>query len=82
LALLALAALACVVASAVVRATGGSALQPLARRLASWASTLIVSAPMASLAGVALMAWSAHPRLGRFALGALLVTLAGIGLAR
>lgn len=82
LSLLALAALGCVVAAAALSLLGGAGTQVPARRLLSWASTLVVLAPLVSLAGVALSAWPAQPRLGRFALGALLVTLVGIGLAR
>jgi hypothetical protein len=82
LGLLALAALGCVAVGAAVSLLGGADAQVPARRLLSWATTLVVLAPLVSLAGVALSAWPAQPRLGRFALGALLVTLIGIGLAR
>jgi hypothetical protein len=82
LSLLALAAFGCVALGAVFRLLGGPAAHVRAERLLSWATALVVLAPLVSLAGLALSAWPAQPRLGRFALGALLVTLIGIGLAR
>jgi hypothetical protein len=50
--------------------------------LFSLATNLVVLAPLVSLSGVALRAFPLQRRLGWFALGALLVTLLGMALAR
>jgi glucose-6-phosphate-specific signal transduction histidine kinase len=60
----------------------GSGNPALGTRLLSLATGLVVLAPLVSLSGVALRALRVRRRLGWFAVGALLVTLLGMGLAR
>ena len=73
-------AVACVAASPVLRALVPGNAWP--GRLLAWGRDAIVLAPLVALSGVALRAFTQQRRLGWFALGALVVTLVGMGLAR
>lgn len=79
LALMAAAALASVAVGLTVRWAAGAAL---GERLLGLATGLVVFAPLVSLVGVALGAMKQRRRLALLALATLIVTLAGIGLAR
>lgn len=75
-------AVACVLVGLGLRWMGSAGSGGAAERWLSLATTVIVVAPLVSLAGVALRASRGPRRLGVFAWGALLVTLLGMGLAR
>lgn len=75
-------AVACVVVGLVLRWLGSARWGGAAEQWLSLATTVIVVAPLVSLAGIALSASRGRGRLGVFAWGALLVTLLGMGLAR
>jgi hypothetical protein len=82
LALMAAGAVACVAAGLGLRWLGSGRWSGAAEQWLSLGTTVIVTAPLVSLAGVALRASRHEGRLGIFAWGALLVTLLGMGLAR
>lgn len=82
LALMAAGAVACVVVGLGLRWLGPTGWRGAAEQWLSLATTVIVVAPLVSLAGVALSGSRGRGRLGVFAWGALLVTLLGMGLAR
>jgi hypothetical protein len=75
-------AVACVVVGLGLRWLGSGRWSGAAEQWLSLGPTLIVAAPLVSLSGVALRALRVQRRLGWFALGALLVTAVGMGLAR
>ncbi len=77
---MALLAVGCVALGLGVQALAGRGEWPT--RLLAWGRDAIVLAPLVSLGGVALRALRGQRRLGWFALAALVVTLAGMGLAR
>jgi hypothetical protein len=79
LTVMALLALTSVAAGVGAMLLGRSRFSP---RLFGWGRDLVVLAPLVSLIGVALRAFRYQRRLGLLALGALLVTLVGLGLAR
>jgi hypothetical protein len=80
LALMALLAVLCVALGLAAHALARAGGWPT--RLLAWGRDAIVLAPLVSLLGVALRAFARQRRLGWFALGALVVTLVGMGLAR
>ncbi len=82
LALMAGGALACVVAGLGLRWLGSESAVGAANGLLSLATGVVVVAPLVSLSGVALGALRRRRRVGLFAVGALVVTLIGMGLAR
>ncbi len=82
LALMAGGALACVAAGLGLRWLGSGGSMEVGERLLSLATGVVVVAPLVSLSGVALRALRGRRRVGLFALGALVVTLLGMGLAR
>lgn len=75
-------ALACVGAGLAMLWLASPTATTLGERFLGWATSAVVLAPLVSLLGVMLGAMKGRPRLGRLALGTLVVTLVGMGLAR
>ncbi len=82
LALMAGAAVACVATGLGLFWLASASGARLGERLLAAATSLVVLAPLVSLAGVTLGAWKSRRRLGLMALATLVVTLVGMGLAR